>query len=92
MATKCPWLSTHNATPDPASLGLKKGQFGTCGNCWLRYRVVKVNPYVLARASGSSATTILALSTAGTAAKAKEYKALLSETAVAKALRKQKLR
>lgn len=88
MATRCPWAS-HNARPDPATLGLGKNERGLCVTCHLRYVVAETNPHRLDRLVGESALTILALSRKGLAPDV--YRELLGDTKVRGALRRKGL-
>lgn len=49
--TRCPWFD-HDVKPDPAVLGLKAGDIGTCRVCFHRYRMLSTSPYRLDREPG----------------------------------------
>jgi hypothetical protein len=64
--TRCPYRPySHEAVPDPASLGLSIGGMATCGYCSQLYVVTSTSPYHLARvAAGATAAMRVASSPA----------------------------
>lgn len=83
---KCPWISSHDATPDPASLALEVGDVRRCTRCSLFYWVKSVSPYVLKRNPAASAAIVSALAVHGTKSVREQMAPLLKRKDVKAAL------